>query len=123
MTPLKNAQRLAALFRRESRTQERHRERHHQRGAGALHRARGDQPADVARQGAGGRRRDEQAEADREHAPSPEAVAKRGARQQQHRKAQVIGVDRPLERFDRRAEVEPDRAQRSGDDHARPARP
>jgi multidrug efflux pump subunit AcrA (membrane-fusion protein) len=49
-----DAQCLAALFPRERRAQERHREWHHQGRAGSLDGARGDQPADAARQRTGG---------------------------------------------------------------------
>ena len=55
-------------------------------------------------------------EASGEHAPAPEAVAERRAGQQQHGEAQVIGIDRPLQRLDRGAEIKPDRAQRGRDD-------
>ena len=59
---------------------------------------------------------DEQREPGREQPPPAEAVAERGAGHQQHREAEVVGVDRPLELLDRRAEVDADRAQRGRHD-------
>ena len=44
-------------------------------------------------------------EADDEHAPTTEPVAERGAGEQQDREGQGVGVDHPLERGERRAEV------------------
>ena len=52
------------------------------------------------------------AEPDRVEVAAAVAVAQRGAGDQQHGEAEVVRVDRPLELLDRRAEVEPDRAQR-----------
>jgi hypothetical protein len=103
-------------LRRESRAQERHRKRHQQCGANALHCSCGDKPPDVAGERTGYGRYYEQAKACHEHASAPEAIAQRGTRQEQHREAQVISVHGPLERFDRRAEVQPDRAERGRDD-------
>ncbi len=76
-----HAERLAALLRRKGCTQQRHRRGHHQRRAGALDSARGDQRAGAVGQRAGGRRRDEQGEARSEHAAAAEAVAEGGAGQ------------------------------------------
>src|SRR5262249_54163865 len=77
----------------------------------ALDGTRGNQKARAPRQRAGGRRRHEQGEAGDEGAPAAETVAERGAGQQQHRKAQVVSVHCPLQRFDRGAEVETDGAE------------
>src|SRR5262249_8274219 len=59
---------------------------------------------------------DEQPEASREYAPPSEPVAERRAGEQQHGEAQVIGVYGPFQRLDRGGEIQPDRAQRGGDD-------
>jgi hypothetical protein len=106
------AERLAAALGRKRRADERQAERHHERRPGALHGACCDQRADVWSQRARRRAGDEDAEADREHAPPAEPVAERGAGHQQHREAEVVRVHRPLELGDRSAQVEPDRAQR-----------
>ncbi len=45
------------------------------------------------------------ADADDEHALAPEAVAERGAGQQEDGERERVGVDDPLELLDRRAEV------------------
>ena len=42
------------------------------------------------------------ADADREDAPAAEAVAERGAGQEQHGERERVGVDRPLEALERR---------------------
>ena len=56
------------------------------------------------------------AEADDEHPLAAEAVAERGAGEQQDGERQRVGVDRPLERLDRAAEIGADRRQRDADD-------
>ena len=56
------------------------------------------------------------AEADDEHAPAAEAVAQRGAGEQEHRERERVGVDGPLERLDGGAEVRADARQRGRDD-------
>ena len=109
------AQRLGTFLARECRAQKRHRQRHDQRRTGALNRARGDQRADVAGQCTRRRGHDEQGDAGREHAAAPQAVAERRAGEQQHGEAQVIGIDRPLQRFNRSAKINPDRTQRRRD--------
>jgi hypothetical protein len=114
--PTEEPQGLPALLPRERRAQQRHRERHHQGGPGALDGARGDQPPRTARQRARRRRRDEHAQAGHKQAPAAEVVPERGARQQQHGEAEIVGVHRPLERLERGAEVATDRAQRGRDD-------
>ena len=73
---------------------------------------RGDQYAHARRQGADGRGDREESQANRVHAPAPEAVAKRGAGDQQHGEGKVVGVDGPFELVELGAEIEPDRVQR-----------
>ena len=51
-----------------------------------------------------------------EHPLAPEAVSERRAGQQQHRVGEHVGVDGPLQRLNRRAEVAMDRGQRDADD-------
>ena len=72
-------------------------------------------PVVGARAAAGGGDR-EDGEADEEHAAAAEAVAERGAGEQQDRVGERVRVDRPLERLDRRAEVGADGRQGVGDD-------
>ncbi len=112
---LQDTHSAAAPFGREGGADERERERHHERRAGALNGARDDQPAGVRRQRAGRRGEREQREPTGEQAPPPVAIAERGRSQQQHREAEVVGVDGPLELLDGRAEVEADGGQRRGD--------
>ena len=96
--------------------EQRERERRDDRGAGALHRARGDQQVGAARQRGGGGGGREHAEAEQEHALAPEAVAERGAGEQQHGVGEHVCVDGPLQRLDRGAELAMDRRQRDADD-------
>ena len=85
-------------------------------GADALRRARCDQQADARRQG-GSRRGDrEQRQAGDEDAPAAEAIAERGAGQQQHGVGEHVGVDGPFQRLDRGAQVAVDARQRDADD-------
>jgi hypothetical protein len=107
-----------ALFTRKGRSQERHRERHDQGRAGSLEGARGDQQADAGCQPTRDRSAGKESDAVAEHAPASEAVAERGAGQQQHGKAEVVGVDGPLQRFERRPEADLDGAQGHRDDHS-----
>ena len=51
-----------------------------------------------------------------EHPLPPEAVAERGARQEEDGEGERVGVDDPLELLDRRAEVDADHRQRGRDD-------
>ena len=92
--------------------QQRQPQRQHQRRTGPLGCPGRDEEADAGRER--GRRRGcgEQAQPDRVEGPAAVAVAERGGCDQQHREAQVVGVDRPLQVLDRGAQVEPDRAQR-----------
>jgi hypothetical protein len=108
-------QRRPTQLARERRAEHRHRERHHQRCAGALQGARRDQPAGATRKRTRGGRDHKQSQASGEHAPAPQAVAERGAGQQQHRQTQIVGVYRPFQHLDRGAEVRAHRAQRSRD--------
>ncbi|MHC2686714.1 hypothetical protein ACVJDU_008278 [Bradyrhizobium diazoefficiens] len=107
----------ARLLAAERAAQDRHCERHHQRGAGALQRAGGDQRSGVAGERAGRRCNDEQGDPGREHAAAPEAVAECGARQEQHGEGQVEGVDGPLQRLDPAAEFGADGRECRRDDH------
>ena len=66
------------------------------------------------RGGGGGGGEAEQAE--REHAPAAEPVAERGAGQQEAGERQVVGVDRPLQVGQARADVGAQRGQRGGHD-------
>ena len=101
---------------RERGREQRERERRHDRGAGALQRAGGDQG--VGRRGQGGERGGdgEDPDADDEHAPAAEAVAERGAGEQQDRERQRVGVDGPFERLQPSAQVRADRRQGGRDD-------
>ena len=113
-----NAERLAALLARIGGAQQRHRERHDQRGSRTLCGARRNQRGCAAGKRAGEGRRHEQEQPRGEHAPPPEPVAERGAGQEQHREGQIVGVDDPFQRFDRCAEIDADRPER-GRDHER----
>ena len=62
-------------------------------------------------------------EADDEHPPAAEAVAERGAGEQQHGEGQRVGVDGPLERLQPAAEVGADRGQGGRDDEVVERRP
>jgi hypothetical protein len=108
--------RSATAMRRNRGAQEREPQRHHERGTGALDGASGDQPADVGSERADGRRGREQRQPGAEQPPSTEAVAERRCSHHQHREAQQVGVDRPFELTDRRAQIAADRAQRGRDD-------
>ena len=96
--PAPRAERDAAALGRDRRREDRQRERHHDRAAEALHRARRRSSASIdGASAAAAEASGEDAEADREQPPPPEAVAERGAREQQHGEGQRVGVDRPLE--------------------------
>jgi hypothetical protein len=51
-----------------------------------------------------------------EHPPAPEAVAERGAGEQEDGERERVRVDRPLQRLERAAEVCTDRRERDADD-------
>src|SRR6186997_3473220 len=81
-----------------------------------LHRARRDQHLDGRSKRRRRRAEREDRQADAEHAPPPEAVAERGAGDQQHGEGQRVGVHGPLEPGKARVEVLADHRQRRGDD-------
>ena len=114
--PRPDAERETALLRREGVGQQRQRQRRHDRAADALQRAGRDQHAHVGRQRRSGRGDGEQEDPEDEHALAAEAVAERGAGQQQHGVGKDVGVDDPLERLDRRVQVAVDAGQRDADD-------
>src|SRR3954451_21654011 len=82
--------------------------------AHAAEAAGGNEDPDVRRRRARGRSRREQRHAYGVEVAPPVAVAERRPGHQQHREAQVVGVDGPLELLDGGAEGEADRAQRGG---------
>ena len=96
--------------------QDRQRQRHHDRAADALQRPGGVERADRGSERGRGRAAVKIVEPDREHPPAAEAVAERGAGQQQHGEGERVGVDRPLEPVETRAEVAADHRQRGRDD-------
>jgi hypothetical protein len=96
--------------------EQRQRERRDDGGADALHGPRRDQRARRGSECRRGRRQREDAEAEDEHAATAEAIAERGAGEQEHRVGQGVGVDRPLQRLDRGAEVGANGRQGGGDD-------
>ena len=96
--------------------EQRQRERGDDGGADALEGAGGDQRAGRGRECSSGGGGGEDGEADEEHPAAAEAVAERGAGEQQDGVRERVRVDRPLERLDRRAEILADRRQRVGDD-------
>ena len=75
-----------------------------------------DQDLAVRREGRRERAAGEHDEADDEHAATAEAVAERGAGEQQDRERQRVGVDHPLELLERGAQVRADHGQGGGDD-------
>ena len=83
--------------RRHGRREDRQGQRRDDRAADALQGARRDQGADARRHGGGGRAEGEDREAHQEHALAPEAVAQRGAGQEEDGEGQGVGVDGPLE--------------------------
>ena len=90
----------------------RQRQRHHERAAEALYRAGGDERVHRRCERSSRRGDGEERDPQREHAAPAEAVAERCARQEEHREGQGVGVHRPLELLDRRAEVDPDHRER-----------
>ena len=107
-----DADRLAALLRRERRGDDRQRRRVHERRADALHDARADQEAGARREPAGERREREDGEADDEDPPPPVEVGELAAGDHQRRERQRVRGDDPLERGDRDVQVALDRRQR-----------
>jgi hypothetical protein len=101
-----------ALVGRERLGQEGQGERGHECGGHALDGAGADEEIDRGGQRRGGRAGGEQGDAGDEHALAPQPVTQRRAGQQQHRIGENVSVDGPLERLDRRAEVDPDARER-----------
>ncbi len=96
--------------------QQRQAERHHECRSEALHAASRDQQSARGRERRPERARGEDREAEREHAPAAEAVAERGAGQQQRREGQGVGVHEPAELRDRCTEVGADARESIRDD-------
>ena len=114
--PRPGAEGRTALLGREGRREDRQRQRHHDRAADSLHGPRGDQRLHRRRQrGRCGRGR-EQTEPEDEHTAAAEAVAERCPGEQEDGEGERVGVHRPLELLDRRAEVGADHGQRGRDD-------
>ena len=82
--------------------------------ADALHHPHRDQRADAAGQRAAGRGQREQHQPPGVRPRPPEPVTEHRRRDQQHREAQVVGVDRPLEVGQRRVQVALDRGEGRG---------
>ena len=114
--PAPDPERRAAPLGRERLGDQGQGERGDDRRAESLQGSRRDQRVDRGRQRRQGRGAGEDPDADPEHPLAAEPVAERGAGDQQHRERQRVGVDRPLERLDRAAEVRSDRRQRDADD-------
>ena len=114
--PGPGAERDAALLGRECGREERQRQRSHDGAADPLDGARCDQRLHRGRERRCGGRSGEQAEAEDEHPAAAEAVAQRGAGQQEDGERERVRVHRPLELLDRRAEVGADHRQRRRDD-------
>jgi len=114
--PRPGPQREAALLGREGRGEDGQRERGHDRATDPLDGTSCDQRlhrrGERCGRGGGG----EEAEADDEHAPAAEAVAERRPGEQEDRERERVGVHRPLELLDRRAEVGADHRQGGRDD-------
>src|SRR6202030_2197345 len=94
-----------ALFLGKGAAQDRHGERHHERGTRALRSAARDQPSRRRRERTRHRCHDKQRDARGKHAPASEAVAECRTGQEQYRKSEIEGIDRPLQRFDGGAEL------------------
>jgi hypothetical protein len=97
----------APLLGRECLTDQGQREREHDRRAGALDGTGGDERARARRERRGGRRGRERQQADRVHAPPPEAITERRAGEQEAGEREVVGIDGPLEALQARVQVEP----------------
>ncbi len=96
--------------------QDRERQRQHDRAAEALQRPRTDQRTRAWGERRKGRGDREDRQADAEQPAAAEAIAERGAGQEQHGERQRVGVDGPLELFERRAEILADHRQGGGHD-------
>ncbi len=110
-----HADRDSAFLLREGLGEQGERERGDDRGAGALDGARGDEQAGGGRERGGSGGGGEDGQTGQEHALAPEAVAERGAGEQEHRVGEHVGVHGPLERLDRGAEIAVDGGQRDAD--------
>ena len=110
------AEREPALRRRHRSREDRQRQRHHDRAAEPLHGAGDVEHLDVRSERGGDRGEREDADADREHPPAPEAVTERGAGEEQDGEREGVGVDRPREALERGVEVEADHGDRGRDD-------
>ena len=108
------AQALAALAERDR--QQGERGRRGDRGADALHRAGGEQPALGLREAAGQRGEGEDRDAGDEHPPAAEDVAGAGAEQQQAAERQRVGVLHPRQARGREVQRALDVRQRGDDD-------
>ena len=89
---------------------------HQQCGADTLEQPRHLKRQDGRRQCAPDRRGCEQRKARKEHTARSEAVAQQPGSEQEHRKAERVGIDHPRQRAEARAELSPDRRQRHIDD-------
>ena len=107
-----DADRLAALARRERRRDDRERRRVHQRAAEALHDARADQEAAVRRETAREARPGEDDEADHEDQPAADVVGELAAREHERGERQRVAGDHPLELRQRHVQRAPHRRQR-----------
>jgi hypothetical protein len=96
--------------------QDRQRERHRDRAAEALQGAGGDQHPARRRERRGRGTEREDRDADGEHAAAAEAVAEGRAHQEQGGEGECVGVDRPFEIAEGRAQVAPDDRQGHGHD-------
>ena len=114
--PGPRTERETALLTRDSSAEDGQRQRRHDRRAESLDRASRDQPLGGRRHRCCCRSRGEDADADHEHALAPEAIAERRSREHEHGERQRVGVDRPLELLDGRAEVYANDGKRRRDD-------
>ena len=107
-----DADRRAALARRERGRDDRERGRVHQRGAGALDDAGADQEPRARRERAGERGAAEDRQADDEDAPAPEQVGQLAAGEHQRGECERVAGDDPLELREPGPELTLDRGQR-----------
>ncbi len=111
-----DAERDATALARDRRAQDRERQRRDDRAPDPLDGSSGDEP--LGRRSEGGRsgRAGEDRDTDHEHPLAPEAVAERGAREEEDGEGERVRVDDPLELLDRRAEVDADHGECGRDD-------
>ncbi len=110
------AQRDGASLRRDGSREDRQGERQDDGAAEALDGPGDDERVRCRAERGGGRAGREDGEADDEHPAPPEAVAERGAGQEQDGEREGVGVDDPLELLERRTKVEADDRQRGRHD-------